>query len=46
VGVVQEHVKKDIDKTAKEKRYFVKANMLPFDVTIQASRTNAANECA
>jgi len=45
-GTVQQHVKKDEDKHAEERRDFVKSNLRPYDEQVRADRTDAANDCA
>ena len=45
-GTVQQHVKKDNDKHAEERRDFVRANLLPFDEKVRDERSDAANECS
>ena len=44
-GTVQQHVKKDNDKHAEERRAFVQSNLISFDEHIRDERSDAANEC-
>ncbi|KAL7532284.1 hypothetical protein ACHAXR_004536, partial [Thalassiosira sp. AJA248-18] len=46
VGVVQEHVKKDIQKTSEERRRVINLQIRSQDVELNAQRSDAANECA
>ena len=46
VGVVQEHVKKDVEKTQLERRRVVKASIRAHDLTLKSARSDAANQCA
>ena len=45
-GVVQEHVKKDIEKTQMERRRLVNASIRAHDSTLKSARSDAANQCA
>ena len=45
-GMVQQHVKKDKDKHAEERRDFIKSNLIPYDEQVRADCTDAGNECA
>jgi hypothetical protein len=45
-GVVQEHVKKDIEKTQMERRRLVNASIRAHDFTLKSARSDAANQCA
>lgn len=45
-GVVQQHLQKDEDKTAEERRQRIKARVAVYDDTIQGMRTKAAQECS
>ena len=46
VGVVQTHVKKDIEKTQEEERLLVNAQIRAQDVNMKQQRSAAANACA
>lgn len=46
VGVVQTHVKKDIEKTNEEGRLLVNAQIRAQDETLKQERSDAANACA